>query len=351
MKKRLLITMGSMEYGGAERVISLISDDFAKRGWEVWIAMILYNKVDYVLNENVHVVDLTGGDASRLRRLPGWLLGIRRLVRQVQPDCILSFAARVNVVTQIACLGLDCPVVVSERNDPYMDGRSRGVDVLTSLLYPKAKAVVFQTRRAAGYFNKLKLKNCSIIPNPITIHAHRTAAKPGRIVTAGRLAPQKNHKMLLDAFSRICGDFPQAELTIYGDGPLLSETRAYIEKLHLENRVSLPGGVTDIHNRIADAQVFALSSDYEGLSNALLEAMMMGIPCVSTDCAGSDEYIEDGVNGCLIPVGDTDAMEKALRKLLSDPEQAEKMALLGAQTASCLEKNQILARWYQIIAN
>ncbi len=350
MKKRLLIVMGSMEFGGAERVISLISEDFVSRGWDVTIAMILYNRVDYVLSENIRVVDLTGGNASRLRRLPGWIQSIRRLAKEYRPDCILSFAARVNVVTQIACIGLNIPIVVSERNDPYMDGRSKGVDLLTNLLYPKAKAVVFQTKRAAGYFEKIRISNCAIIPNPITVHARRAGVTPGRIVTAGRLAPQKNHKMLLEAFSRICADFPEANLTIYGDGPLQEETSAFIRKMKLEERVQLPGGVKDIHERIKDAQVFVLSSDYEGLSNALLEAMMLGIPCVSTNCAGSDEYIEDGVNGFLTPVGDTDAFAQAMRKLLENPEQAEAMARRGMETASCLEQSRILERWYRIIA-
>lgn len=350
MKKRLLIIMGSMEFGGAERVISLISEDFASRGWDVTIAMILYNRVDYVLSENIRVLDLTGGDASRLRRLPGWLKSIRHLVKEYRPDCILSFAARVNVVAQLACLGLDVPIVVSERNDPYMDGRSRGVDVLTNLLYPRAKVVVFQTKRAAGYFCRLKLRNCAIIPNPITVHAQRRAVTPGRIVTAGRLAPQKNHRMLLEAFRQICDDFPETNLTIYGDGPLQEETANLIRQLKLEDRVQLPGGVREIHERISDAQAFVLSSDYEGLSNALLEAMMMGIPCISTNCAGSDEYIEDGVNGFLTPVGDTDAFARAMRRLLENPEQAEVMAQRGKETAACLEQSRILEHWYRMIA-
>lgn len=349
MNKKLLITMGSMEFGGAERVISLISEDFAERGWEVWIAMILYNRVDYALHENVHIVNLSGDEGSRLKRFPMWLREIRRLVKQIQPDCILSFAARVNIVSQLACLGLKQKFVVSERNDPYMDGRGRGVDILTNLLYPKAKTVVFQTKRAAGYFGKLKLQNCTIIPNPITVYAQRTPFTPGRIVTAGRLAPQKNHRMLIDAFAAVCDEFPGAELTIYGDGPLREETAAYIHEKSLDGCVLLPGGVTDIHERICDAQVFVLSSDYEGLSNALLEAMMMGIPCISTDCAGSDEYIEGGVNGLLIPVGDTDALTQAVRRLLSDPGQAELMGSRGKVTAAALEKSRILERWYRTI--
>lgn len=350
MKKRLLIVMGSMGFGGAERVISHIANDFSRRGWEVKIAMILDGNVDYELGENVEALNLSGGIGPYICRLPLWLFRLRRLARQFKPDYMLSFFARVNIVAQIACMGLGIPTVVSERNDPYMDGRSRAVDFLTGLTYPHAKAVVFQTRRAAGYFEKNGLSNNVIIPNPITVYAQRKPMVPGKIVTMGRLVPQKNHKMLIEVFSRIHKDFPETQLTIYGNGSGLAETEVCIRENEVEDCVFLPGSVTDVHEQISDANLFVLSSDYEGLSNALLEAMMLGIPCISTDCAGSDEYIEDGVNGFLTPVGAPDAMEKAIRKLLQEPALAEEMAKCGMQTVANLEKSRILERWYHTIA-
>ena len=351
MKKRLLIILGSLNRGGAERVISLISNDFVARGWEVWIGLLLFCSVEYELNKDIHIVDLTGGKGGRIKRLPRWILGIRKLVKEVKPDEVLSFAARMNVLTQLACAGLKTSIIVSERNDPYMDGRSRLVDLMTNALYPKAKAVVFQTKRASSYFNKLKLKNSYIIANPIAVSSFAKKMIPGKIVTAGRLEPQKNQAMLIRAFAKILVEYPQSTLTIFGRGKLENELKALSKELKIEEKVSFPGNVDNIHEQIADANVFVLSSDYEGLSNALLEAMMMGLPCISTDCAGADEYINSGINGILIKVGDESGMLNALKVILNSPDTATSMGKQALITARSFERDVILEKWFRIITS
>lgn len=348
-EKRLLIVLGSMGRGGAERVISLISDDFCKRGWKVYIALLLFNKVEYVLNENVTVINLSGEGQSRTKRLPGWILGIRKLVKDIKPDSILSFAARINIITQIACLGLGQRIVVSERNDPYMDGRSKVVDLFTGLLYPKAKAVVFQTRRAESYFSKIKLKNAVIIPNPISVQCMASDVKHEKIVAVGRLTKQKNHKMLVDAFESIHKVYPECELYIYGEGELRDDLQLQIDELHISDAVYLKGNVLNVHEQIADATMFVLSSDYEGLSNALLEAMMMGIPCISTNCAGAEEYIVTEESGIIIPIGDKNALIKAMFSYLNDSHLREKCRLGAMEVAKNVESDVILEKWYSIL--
>lgn len=348
-EKKILIIMGGMGRDGAERVISLISDYFCSKGWKVYIALLLFNKVGYRLNENITIVDLTFGDGARAGKIPKWLYGIRKIVKEIEPDEILSFVARVNVLTQLACFGLDCPIVVSERNDPYKDGRGKIVDILTNWLYPKAKAVVFQTKRAAGYFQKIKLKNSMILTNPISVTCERQKPKYGKIVTAGRLAEQKNQRMLIQAFANIVQEFPNAELTIYGEGKLRRELEELVQTLGLSKKVFLPGNVPNLHECICDASVFVLPSDYEGLSNALLEAMMLGIPCVSTDCAGADEYIEPGSNGYLVPVGDVNKMTQALKDILSYPEKAEKMGQMAKKMSVRFSEQTVLKKWYEAI--
>ena len=350
MKKKLVIILGSLNRGGAERVISLISNDFVSRGWEVWIGLLLFCSVEYELHEDIHIVDLTGGKGSRIKKIPSWFFGIRKLIKDVEPDEVLSFAARMNVLTQLACTGLHASITVSERNDPYMDGRSKLVDLMTNALYPKAKAVVFQTKRAASYFDKIKLKNSCIIANPIAVTNYATNMQIGKIVTAGRLEPQKNQTMLIRAFAKISQDYPQATLTIFGRGTLEAELRNLSKELNVEDRVFFPGNVDDIHARIADANVFVLSSDYEGLSNALLEAMMMGLPCVSTNCAGADEYIDNGKNGLLIKVGDELGLVGALKNIFNSPDDAINMGIQAHNTAKCFERDVILEQWYQTIS-
>lgn len=346
--RRLLIVMGSMSRGGAERVISHISEYFANRGWQVKIALLLANRVDYELHERVETVDLSGATSSRWKRLPGWLRGLRRLAKEYKPEAVLSFAARINVITCLALRGLGIRTVLSERNDPFSDGRPRYVDFFTARQYPKVHAVVYQTRRSVTYFKNPG--RALIIPNPVAVKCEASAPQVGKIVSVGRLTAQKNQAMLLSALAKVKKEFPYATLTVYGEGELRESLTAKARELGVEDAVSLPGNVLDLHEKIRDAAVFALSSDYEGLSNALLEAMMMGIPSVSTDCAGSDEYIENGKNGLLTPVGDEDAMAEALRRMLRDPEAARLMAQEGKKTVLPLQKELLMEKWYEVLA-
>lgn len=347
--KKLVIVLGSMGRGGAERVISYVSEYFALKGWKVWIVLLLSNKVEYDLHKDVHVIDLSGTTKSRWKRLPYWLVNIRKTMKEIQPDSILSFAARINIIVQIACMGLKKKIVVSERNDPYSDGRSRWIDLLTNWLYPQADVVVFQTKRAASYFEKIKLKNAHVIANPVSVECKAGEIKYGKIVTVGRLTAQKNQRMLIDAFAEVKKEHPETELHIFGDGELRGDLEKQIEGYGLKDSIYLRGNLPDVHRQMADAAIFVLSSDYEGLSNALLEAMMMGIPCVSTDCAGADEYISNGKNGLLVHVGEKEELKVALNRLLTNPMEASMYGEEAAKSVVDLNKECIMEQWYSVI--
>ena len=345
MSRKITIILGSMKRGGAERVISILSRDYAEKGWEVDILLLLFHQIDYKLHPNVRVFDLTGGEMqSRLKRIPVWLHGIRRHVRKNRPDLVLSFAARINLLTQIACLGMKQRIFISERNDPNCDGRSLGIKLGTKLFYPTASGCIFQTQRASSYFPGLK--NKTIIPNPVEVMEVASPKKNDRIVTVGRLTAQKNQKMLISAFSKITSKYPTYTLDIYGAGELLGDLKKYAGDNHVADKVTFHGNVLDLHQQIADAELFVLSSDYEGLSNALLEAMMMGLPCISTNCAGSDEYINDGENGRLVPVGDETALVLALDQMLSDKALRKRCGEQARKDSHAFCKETVLQKWH-----
>ena len=338
-----------MSRGGAERVISIIANRCAQDNWDVSILMLLTNRCEYPLNSAIKLIDLTGKSGSRMKKAPYWIRELRALMRLEKPDVVVSFVASINLLTLFAARGLQQRVIISERNDPAMDGRSVFVKIGANLLYPKAYGIVFQTERAKNYFKKRIAEKSVIIGNPIQVNVRASLIKKDKIVTAGRLMAQKNHKMLIDAFSRVHQDFPECKLYIYGEGDLRCKLEKQIRELGLEGYVFLPGNMADIHERISDAKLFVLSSDYEGQSNALLEAMTMGLPAISTDCAGSDEVIRNGENGLLVPVGDTSAMEAAIKKLLVDDDLC---AVLGAQAVRDVEKfdaEYILRQWCDLL--
>lgn len=349
MKNNIMFVLGSLGRGGAERVISILANEYANNGWNVSICMLLNGRVGYDLNDTIELVDMSGNTESRIKRLPFWISSIRKYVKTKHPTVIVSFAARINIISIISCLGLHKKIVVSERNDPKYDGRGIVTSVLTRLLYPRAFAVVFQTKRVMSYFNEKIQKKSIIIPNPIKVTAFVDKVQNEKIVSVGSLKPQKNHLLLLDAFEKVIIKYPQMTLTIYGEGECRKELEAYIKKEHLEKKVFLPGEKANVHEEIKDASMFVLSSDYEGLSNALLEAMMMGIPCISTNCAGSDEYIENEVNGLLTPVGNSDGLASAMIKYIENESLRKQCGMNARKVIDRVGVDNTLYQWHKII--
>lgn len=347
MNKHITFILGSLGRGGAEKVVSILSNDYSKRGWKVDIILLLFNNIDYNINKNVRIFDFTGKYKHRIANLPNWIKNIRSYMKQNRPDIILSFAARINIITYIASIGYTKKIFVSERNDPKKDGRTKLIDLATKYIYPKTNGVIFQTKRAKSYFQKVK--NGIIIPNPIEVSTIANENKSKKIVAVGRLTKQKNHKMLINAFSRIIQEFPEYKLEIYGQGELKEELLNQVKELKLENSVYFMGNVSNIHECISDADVFVLSSDYEGLSNALLEAMMMGLPCISTNCAGSDEYVKNNENGILVPVNDEDLLSESIRKMLLDDEFRKKCGARARKDSYVYYKDNILNNWHNFM--
>jgi len=338
-----------MGRGGAERVISILANSYADKGWDVHILMLLNNRCGYELNQNIKLKLLCNEYESRIRQSPKWIYGVRRYVIENKPDIIVSFVARINIITIFACIGLNQPIVVSERNDPSADGRSLFVRLATRLLYPHADCVVFQTKWARSCFSRNIQKKSVIIPNPVHVNVQASKVKLKRIVAVGRLLEQKNHQMLICAFKKVHDDYPEYKLYIYGDGKLRGFLMSQIRDMSLSEAVFLPGNVINIHEEIADAEMFVLSSNYEGLSNALLEAMMMGLPCISTDYAGSHEVIHNGKNGLLVPVGSVDKLTAAMKRIILDSELAHKLGYNARLFAAALNSMSVLKQWDSLL--
>jgi len=189
---------------------------------------------------------------------------------------------------------------------------------------------VFQTSDAKKYYNIIDESKQIILKNPVSSEFDVEPFKGERkkvIVTAGRLSEQKNHELLIEAFSKVKDKFPEYKLVIYGDGPLKDKLQNKIEAVGGENNIILAGRVNQIIDKIHDASLFVLSSNFEGMPNALLEAMSLGLPCISTDCpvGGPREIIVNNENGVLVKLNNADDMANAIDKILSDREFAEKI--------------------------
>lgn len=346
---KILFTMAYMQGGGAERVVSELANCFAGRGHEVSIITTRGGSCVYPLAEGVQLIDLSGQDKGILSRVRA----VRRCIRKNRYDAVISFLINTNVETILSGLFMKQPVIISERNNPYVDPKNKIYRLLRSLTYPFAEGYVFQTPDARGFFSRRIQKRSTVIMNPINpeLPAPFAGQRDKRIVNVGRLVPQKNQKMFIDAFALFSREYPNYIAEIYGDGPMEQELSAYIQSKKLEDKVILKGFSKNVIPEIASAGIFAMSSDYEGMSNALIEAVGMGIPCVCTDhpIGGARMTIEDGVSGYLVPVNDAPAMAEKLKAIAADPALADSFSRKGIALREKLSIDAIADQWLAYI--
>ena len=347
--KTIVFVTSAMGRGGAERVISILAEHYRKKGYKVYIVMLWHNIVGYELHSDIEIVDMSLEGGITLKNLPKQIKNLKKFLKELKPQVVLSFIYINNVVTYFATKRLNLRFIPSERNDPSLEKRNFLLRYLINKSYTKSNITIQQTERSKNYFPKKVRKNSVVIPNPISVKTVVQDKREKLVVTAGRLEPQKNHKMLINAFAKFNKIHPDFKLIIYGEGSLREELENQIQTLGLTERVLLPGNVENIHEKMSNALIFALSSDFEGLSNALLEAMMMGLTCVSTNCAGADEAIENGVNGILVPIKDEEAFSKCLCELAENEEYCLSLGEKARETSQRYSFDNVLSLWDAVV--
>lgn len=347
MKKKIVFIIPNMTGGGTERVISLLSKEYSRRGYPVAIMQFAGYEHAYELDEQVE--DFSVGEQSGGNPLI-WGRRLRDMHRYFKenPDChIFAFAVMGAVFSAIATIGMKRPFLVAERNSPESCDTKR----LRNWAYRRADVITFQTADGIGYFPKDIAKKAVIIPNPIDadIPARYEGVRVKKIVTVGRLHRQKNQALLLEAFADFRKHRQDYELHIYGQGELEEKLKAYAVELEIAENVVWHGFSKRVKEEIADSRMFVLSSDYEGISNSMLEALAMGIPTISTDCpiGGAGIYIEDGVSGLLVPVGDRRALAEAMLRVAQDDELAEQLSVNGAKVREKYSVDRIAERFLE----
>lgn len=345
-KKRIIFFDGTLMQGGAERVISILSKSMSKENYDVTILLYYNEEIFYELDSNVKVVSVVENTGTNNILIN--LKWIRRFFKK-NADIVISFLAPFNMLA-IACnLGLKNPIIVADRNDPRKIPSKFILRKARDFLYLLANGVVVQTTHNREYFSKIIQKKSIVIYNPVSLNEKKGIAtqtiKRKRIVSVGRLMKQKNQLLLLKAFKRVVSMRPDYKLTIYGEGP----ERPILEKFILENNmadsVELPGSVKNVHDFIANAEMFVMSSNFEGMPNALIEAMCMGLPCISTKVSGATDLIQDGVNGDLVELGDEQALADKIIKLIDDDKRRQTYALKAIELNELLSTEKIVKQW------
>ncbi len=351
---KILVSCATLGHGGAERVLSILSHSFADNYEEVIYLMWLKDEVFYEVDPRVRLVFLSdiSGHNNRFREL----VSFRKYVKKEKPDLILSFLTPFNMLVQVATLGLGIKTVVCERNDPHYVPGGKITEILRDFTYRWTTGILAQTDYSRNcYKGKLREKT-SVIYNPVMMSPEEVGSglktkKKNRIISVGRLHSQKNQRMLIDAFSLFVKTHPDYELVVYGEGPLRQELEQHVKNIGIEDKVAFPGHSNAIWNEIKASKIFAMSSVAEGMSNALVEAMCLGVPVVSTKVAGAVDLIKDGENGFLVSQNDVMNLNERMCRIADDNNLAAVIGRKGTEIYDILKVETICSQWITYINN
>ena len=348
---KIMILSPTLTHAGAERVIANLANKFAELGHDIEIYLYLDLPVWYEIDKRIKIT--VEEKLLKKTNLVNRMRFRRKYIRNNQADVVLSFLAPFNMVNIVTVFGLKTPLIVADRNDPRCIPVNPVIRAFRNFLYRFSDGAVFQSNNNKAYFSKTVQKKSAVIFNPIDLKEYKGCAfnspKKLEIVSVGRLIKQKNPMMFLNAFARICNDFPNHSLVFYGDGDMKDEISEAAEKLGISNRISLPGAVKNVFEEIKTASLYVMTSEYEGMPNALLEAMCLGLPVISTKVSGAVDVIENGENGLLVECGNVGQLADAMKNLLSDSSKNDAFRQKAVLLADKLDNDSIANQWLEFI--
>ena len=367
-KVKILLCTTTLIKAGTQRVISNLANYLSMRH-DVTIMTCANLQIEYKLNDNINIITLDPKEEDGYRkrgkiynllikpiRVFKRLFKMRKEIKRVDPDIILSFLPESDFLVLLNKKFNRTKVILSVRNAPAMEYKSKLYNLAMRKLYPKADGIVFMTEECKKYFKNIYNSKSVIIPNAvnkefITKNNEKITKREKTIVSVGRLSKQKNFELLIKAFSELDNRFDEYKLIIYGEGEERKKLEKLIKSLEMSNRIMLPGVEEKIKEKIINASLFVMPSLYEGISNALIEALALGVPTIATDSSGggSRSLITSDLNGKLIETNNLEALVNAIESMLLDPENSEKMGQKAREISLKLDSETIYGKWEEFI--
>lgn len=352
---KLLVSLASLGTGGAERVLSILSKPLADNFDEVLYVMWEGGDVFYNIDQRVKLMSLVDSPQKRKRLLQ--MKAFRDLVKKENPDLILSFLTPYNMLVLLSTIGIKRKIIVAERTDPkrLLPG-GKPMLWFRDFLYRFSDGILTQTEYAKSCYKGGLNKKTTVLYNPVKmseelIGCAQKSKKAHLFVSAGRLEAIKDQTMMINAFNQFLKNHPDYHLVIYGEGPMKGALEKQIKDLHLTESVSLPGRTNDVWSKMINAECFLLTSINEGLSNAMIEAMCLGLPVISTKVAGTSDFIIDGENGFVVDVKDIDAMTERMNRIADSPGLSIKMGDKAKNIYADLNMEVISQKWVDYLQN
>lgn len=391
-KKKVFFFIDSLNGGGAERVASVIANAICDK-FDLTFVLLRKEPIVYDLNDRIQILYLEDLPINSIihriiqkaffpisylrnriykpivRRIgdiscvPKWnertiyfysqvALPYRELLKKYNGSTAFGFLIRSNISMLMAAKGTGLKTVFCERNNPVRPDMPQNIIKIRDKIYQRCTSAVFQTEEEMAYYTRIKGEK-AVIPNPIkeNLPERYLGVRRHEIVNFCRMSSQKNIPLLIDAFEILLQDHPDYTLRVYGEGPEKDNLKAYIKERHLEDKAYIEEFASDIHNRIKDAAMFVSTSDFEGLSNSMLEAMAIGLPTVCTDCdgGGARMMIEDHVNGLLVPKGDKQAVYHAMKEIVEDEALSDRLSKNAEKIKIKLSVDNIVKEWIKMI--
>jgi GalNAc-alpha-(1->4)-GalNAc-alpha-(1->3)-diNAcBac-PP-undecaprenol alpha-1,4-N-acetyl-D-galactosaminyltransferase len=355
--KKVTLAIGGMGSGGAERVMSILANYWASHDWEVTLLTLIDRSKPpfYELDPRIKLIQLgvAGGSANALTALLNvWrrVKVLRSAIIASEPDVVISFMGTASVLTLLACWNANFPVIVCKHIYPGLSELNQVWQLLIKLTYRHADLVTVLTQNALPFFPAEKGYRTTVMPNPVLIPVaeivtERLLPTP-TLIAVGRLTPQKGFDLLILAFAKLRDKYPDWHLTILGEGSIRSELEVLRTQLDLGDVVHLPGQVQNVNAYLRQADIFVMSSRFEGFPMALCEAMACGLPVISADClSGPREIITDGVDGILVATEDVEALVVGLDRLMSNPIERAKLAQAAPAVLDRFGLEQVMKMW------
>lgn len=345
---RILLFTGVLYGGGAERVLCQLANGLSNDNYVVLVASYKQQE-EYYIGENVkkyYLADIKNKKSFRQ------IIKLRGIIKKEKIDICVSFLVASNIKMLIATSMLNVKKIISIRNDPKMEYRNFILRIISKILYRKANGFVFQTTQAREYFSEAIREKSRIIMNPVDPVFFDTPRENELYwVATGRLNTQKNYRLMINAFYELCKEFENEHLKIYGSGPLQNELQELINTLGLNKNISLCGTTNNVQKVLANAKMFLLTSDYEGMPNGLLEAFAMGVPCIATDCpcGGPAMIISDKRDGFLVEPNDMQMLVDRMKVCCKEKDLREKFSNNAKHSAEKYFPEKILNEWKEYL--
>lgn len=321
---KLAFLIDELGGGGAERTAVVLANNLSLRGIDTYILTGKKIEKEYNLEQSVKREVLYNKRSFLFN-----IVALHRFLKQNDIDICVAVGIYANLVASASNIGIKTKVILYEQNSPKDDEISWRSKLLRKLFFWRSDAHVFQTAEEMSFYGKTIQRKGVVIPNPLMEGLPQRSSKHKKeIIAIGRLRPQKNYPVLLEAFSVVVKKYPEYTLRIFGKGtdrPLLEKQ---IEVLGIKKNVVFEGFTLNVHQAIVDSDIYVLSSDFEGMPNTLMEAMGMGFPVVSTDCGGGGPraLIRHKENGLLVPVRNSQALAESILEYLDNPNIKEQYA-------------------------